>query len=136
MTIRSARVIFYTAAIFNWVAAVILLPASGLAGHLGAQPIGNTLFEQGLLVAIVVFGIGYWMVGRNPADNRDIVKLGVLGKVGLVALAIYHYFLVKDIPFGTLALGSGDVIYSALFVSHLLSGPRERVSGGAREKAV
>ena len=68
---------------------------------------------------IVVFGIGYVLVGFNPASNRGIVVIGALGKSLLFLLALYGYqhgvatLLLVILTFG-------DVIWACLFAYYLL----------------
>lgn len=116
------RTLFRTAALFNFGAAALFLPAFGLAAMLGLQPLaGNGLFEQIALLAIGTFGLGYWMVAGDPQAHRGIVQLGLLAKLGVVALAWAHVLFVGDANVRLGVLVSGDLLYALLFIQHLRS---------------
>lgn len=123
MKTRHARTLFYVAAVFNFIAVVLLLPASGIAAVLGLNPApDNGLFNQIALLAIGGFGGGYWMVARNPAQNRGLVVIGMLLKLGVVALAVAHY-AAGSANLNLLVLVSGDLLFAAAFLRFLLARP-------------
>lgn len=63
----------------------------------------------GLLVAI--FGIGYWMVARDPVENRNVLLLGLLSKFFGPLLAV-AYIAQGILPVAMLAvLFFADTIY-------------------------
>lgn len=115
MTLRQCKALFYSAAIFNWGAVLIL---ASLAQPLGLPPPLRSLFGQITLAAIFVFGLGYWMVGREPRANRGIVVLGAFAKLAVVAIVMSHWLAGLATP-QLAALVSGDVVYSLLFVAFL-----------------
>jgi hypothetical protein len=122
MTAKQQRIMFYSAAIFNWCACLIFFAPLGIASALNlSHSVGNGPFEQVALMAIALFGLGYWMVARNPDANRGIVVLGLIGKLAVVAIFFDHYFLVGDVNFNLAGLSIGDIIYSALFAQFLRS---------------
>ena len=117
MTTDQQRVLFYSAAVFNWVACVLMFPAFGLADRLGFTPVmTNAPFDQIALLAVALFGYGYWMVGRNPGAHRGIILLGLIGKIAFVSILFGHYLFVGDVNFNLAGLTIGDMIYSVLFL--------------------
>ncbi len=63
----------------------------------------------GVLVAL--FGIGYWLVARNPIENRNILALGFWSKLLGSVLGIY-YVAVGKLPLAFLAvLFFADIVY-------------------------
>lgn len=115
MTTTQTKTLFYSAALFNWGAVVIL---SLLARPLGLEPPHLNLFGQIALLAIFAFGCGYWMVGRAPNAHRGIVSLGALSKLGVVAIVVSHW-LAGSATTQMAALVSGDVVYALLFLTYL-----------------
>lgn len=115
MSLGQIKALFYSAALFNWSAVVILVL---LAHPLGLEPPLQSLFGQITLGAIVVFGCGYWMVGWSPSAYRGVVALGILGKLAIVAI-VWAGWLSGTVTPQMAALVSGDVIYSLLFVRFL-----------------
>jgi hypothetical protein len=117
MTIRQQRLLFYSAAAFNWLACVLFFPAFGLSDRLGLTPaMTNGPYDQIALVAIALFGYGYWIVAGNPAANRGIVVLGLIGKLAVVSILFGHYFFVGDVNLRLAGVTVGDLIYCALFM--------------------
>lgn len=72
---------------------------------------------------IAVFGVGYAMVARDPARNRGIVWIGIIGKLGAAGLAAAQY-AQGLIPQSTFVMGMGDLVFAALFALFLWRGPR------------
>lgn len=119
MTERQVKVLFSAAAIFNWTAALLFIEPLGLAAALNlSHAVSNDPFGQIALVAIFIFGCGYWMVPRDPAGYRGIVVLGLIGKIGVVAIAFSHYFF-GDVNFNLAGLTLGDLVFAAFFFRYL-----------------
>jgi hypothetical protein len=122
VNVNQTRVLFYSAAVFNWAACLVFLEPLGIARLLNlSHSVGGAPFDQVALMAIALFGLGYWMVGANPGAHRGIVILGLIGKLGVVAIMFSHYFFIGDVNFNVLGLVSGDLIYSVLFYRFLRS---------------
>lgn len=118
------RGLFAVAAFFNFaVGAAMLAATTRISAQLGVLGPGApfTIAFAGLL--IVTFGIGYAMVAYAPAANRGIVWIGAIGKLGVAALGAAQYF-AGAVPFGTFALGLGDLAFVVLFALFLWRGPR------------
>ena len=121
MQLSHARAMFTIAAAFNIIAVFLLHPATGIAAMLDLQPlIGYGAFEQIALLAIGGFGVGYWIVSRNPEQNRGLVVLGMLLKVGVTAIIVGHY-LAGDANLRMLLLVSGDALFALAFLHFLRS---------------
>lgn len=118
------RRVFLAAALFNFAAGLptLLAPAQALAAF-GLPPLPYHLFVRttGLLVAC--YGIGYWLVSRR-LDRRDIVWLGVIGKLGVVALFTLAW-RQGSLPTRAFAVGMGDLLFAAVFLCFLATTPRE-----------
>jgi hypothetical protein len=117
------RILFRTAALFNWSAVVFFLPILGLADRLGHGAPTGTPFEHIGIGAVGLFGLGYWMVASAPEQNRGIVQLGLLGKVLAVALVVGHY-LAGNVSLPLALVVSGDVVFAVLFARYLATTPR------------
>jgi hypothetical protein len=94
-----------------------------VAEQLGVTGPGGPYAITMVGMMIAVFGVGYAIVARNPAGNRGIVWIGIVGKLGAAALAAMQY-AAGLIPTSTFALGMGDVVFAALFALFLWRGPR------------
>jgi tryptophan-rich sensory protein len=68
------------------------------------------------IVLFVTFGIGYYMVYRNMYGNKDIVILGIIGKVGFAIIFIYNILAFKgQVPLFFLIPVIGDLVFAVLF---------------------
>lgn len=124
MTTDAQRRMFQSAAVFNWLACLILLPATGIAAYLGFTPLmGNGPFGHMALMAIALFGYGYWMVSRDPVAHRGIIVLGIIGKLGVVSVMFAHYFFGTDMNLRQALLALVDLTYAVIFIRALKSLP-------------
>ncbi len=126
MNIQRDQRLFRSAAVFNWLAAAVLFAPFGIAAQLGIRPLPEGgPFETVMVAAIIVFGFGYWWVALEPYKNLPIVKLGLLGKLAVVA-SIYVYAWLGIANLTLAALASGDLIYSILFGVFLFKNPTRK----------
>ena len=124
MSAAKTRALFYSAAVFNWLAAAILFAPFGIAQALGLEPAPiNSPYEHIALMAIVLFGIGYWWAGNDPLLNRPLIRLGMIGKLLVVAL-VWLAVAGGQANWRLGALASGDLVYAILFARYLYFGKR------------
>lgn len=118
------RAVFALAALYNLaVGGAMLAAPERIGAQLSISGAGGpfSILMAGLLIA--VFGIGYAMVAAAPAQNRGIVWIGAIGKLGAFALGAIQYN-AGIAPFQTFALGCGDLVFVVLFALFLWRGPR------------
>lgn len=66
-------------------------------------------------VLVGLFGVGYWLVARNPVENRNILTLGFLSK-GLGSLLGVSYVAAGKLPTAfLLVLFFADIVYLVPF---------------------
>jgi hypothetical protein len=68
--------------------------------------------------AVGLFGIGYYIVSRDPERNKAIIGLGCTGKVVIFFTFFYLYVYGHITLFGFLA-GLGDFIWTFFFLAAL-----------------
>jgi hypothetical protein len=91
-----------------------------LFGFKSAITSGSTAFGLKLTWALVfVFGIGYYIVSRDPEKNRGIVWMGIFGKLAFFFTTVQYYFK-KTITLLTPILAFGDFVFSVLFALFLV----------------
>jgi hypothetical protein len=116
MTPKVARAMFLTGAVFNWlVGLALLLDAALLFDLFAVKPIPTEqLFVQLFAWLVIIFGVGYLWVSRDPLANVPIIKLGMLGKtsVFLVCLAAV---VAGTVSWQMMILASVDLVYAILF---------------------
>jgi hypothetical protein len=110
------RTMFTIAAFFNWVVAASLAAPGDFTWKL----LGMAMPEQKLFVhlaawLIAAFGLAYWWVARDPSDNRPLIQLSVIGKLGVFALAVAH-LVFGSLPLMVFGLSIGDLVFAVLFI--------------------
>jgi hypothetical protein len=109
------RVFFAIAAFFNMAVATAMLVAPGqMAGHLSIGGAGAPYVVATLGILIGAFGLGYAIVSSAPSRNHGIVWMGLVGKLGVAAMAMLQ-FAAGMIPFSYFALGMGDLVFAVMF---------------------
>ncbi|MFX0187774.1 MAG: hypothetical protein ACFE8A_08565 [Candidatus Hodarchaeota archaeon] len=78
------------------------------------------LYYQAFLWAVILFGIGYGVVGLNIDNNHALIVLGVIGKI-LVFLYYMVYFLLGILDISYVMIGTGDLIFALLFIEFLIN---------------
>lgn len=116
MTAKSIRTLFLTAAVFNWLVGLALLFDAPLLFQLFQVTPAPTepLFVQLFAWLVIVFGVGYFWVSRDPLLNAAIIKLGILGKVS-VFLVCLAATVAGIVSWQMLILASADGVYAAFF---------------------
>jgi len=92
------RIVLTIAAIYNVIAglAMMIFYHEGFRG-LGLEKTAFNLPIQLVGMCVVLFGVGYWLVSRNPVENRNVLLLGMLSKLLGPLLAI-RYIARGDLP--------------------------------------
>lgn len=106
------RVVLSIAAVYNLLAgfAMILFYHEGYES-LGLEKTAFNLPIQLVGMCVALFGVGYWIVSRNPIENRNVLLLGMLSKAIGPLLAI-RYIIRGELPVWILAVFFfADLIY-------------------------
>jgi hypothetical protein len=113
--------LFIVAALWNLALGfVFLVSFSRLMPILGmpTPPRELVAFHQMGILLAMVFGIGYYMVSRDLYAHRGIVLLGIIGKVLVFFLFLYH-LAFSGLHFLIFLVGVGDLIFGLLFIGFL-----------------
>lgn len=114
---------FRVAAVYNVAVGGPFLVAEGpIREFLGMTPVVYPVFSQMLFAFVILLGWGYWMVAEAPERNRDIVKLGIAGKLIAATLCIGHA-ATGGIPVLLAVPGAGDLVFVVGFVQFLRKHP-------------
>jgi apolipoprotein N-acyltransferase len=116
MTKKANGPMFLTAAVFNWGVGLALVINAPLLFDLFrvTPPPAEPLFLQLFAWLVIVFGIGYFWVWKDPEANISIVKLGILGKLTVVLVAL-GCVLAGAVSWQMMILASADLLYVYLF---------------------
>ena len=64
----------------------------------------------------MTFGLGYYMVYRDMYANKNIVILGIIGKLAFAAIFLYNLWAFKGaVPTLFLIPAVGDLIFVILY---------------------
>jgi hypothetical protein len=116
------RWLFITAAIWNLLSAgavLFLLTDAAFRREMGFPGAADRISLQLLAACLFVFGLGYYWVSGDLSRNRDLVKLGVIGKP-LVFLVFSGHAFAREIPVLLVAPSVVDLLFGALFLEFLL----------------
>ena len=116
MTDKSMRIMFATAAWFNWLAGLaVAVNAELLFGLFRITPLPTEpLFLQLFAWLVIVFGIGYFWASRDPVANVPVIKLGMIGKLSVVLVSL-ACVLAGSISWQIMLLMSIDLLYAIMF---------------------
>jgi hypothetical protein len=116
--------LFTIGAVFNWLMSVSFLVGSVAIPDIfvlfGTSDPPTLFFLHALLGLIFVYGIGYFIVGRDIHKNRGTVWLGVLSKLTFFGFCVI-YFLLGDLSFVIVAFGSFDFFFALLFLEFIIN---------------
>ena len=113
--------LFIVAALWNLALGfVFLVSFSRLMPLLGmpTPPHELAAFHQMGILLAMIFGIGYYMVSRELYAHKGIVLLGIIGKVAVFFLFLYH-LAFSGLHFLIFLVGVGDLIFALLFIRFL-----------------
>ena len=115
------KIMFVSAAIFNWSAAILFVGLFYVSQeHLGMliKIPEQTLWFFCWFMAVFAFGFGYYFVAQDVLRNRDIIKLGCFGKA-MFFLLTFNAWQEGDVSTIAFCLVVGDAIFTVLFAQVL-----------------
>jgi quinol-cytochrome oxidoreductase complex cytochrome b subunit len=74
---------------------------------------------------VVVFGLGFLLVARDPERNRDIIRLGVLLKLAYAGI-VFTYAALGNMPSMWIPWAVCDLLFAAAFLLALRAIPTGR----------
>lgn len=123
MSRQTWQLVFLTGAVFN----LLVAAAFGLAPGLTLSLLGfaeglpaNPLWYALVWWLVTVFGVGYYMVSRDPEGNRGIAVMGLIGKFGFWVVTTTAWAM-GHAPLLFMLLVCADLVYSLLFLWFLRS---------------
>ncbi|RJP84955.1 MAG: hypothetical protein C4518_17780 [Desulfobacteraceae bacterium] len=118
--------LFFIGALWNWSAAMLFFGLSVVNKELLSyfHKIPETmLWYYGFLAAVFIFGIGYFWISHDVWRNRNIIKMGIIGKTA-VFLLFFAYLVKGEITLLLFMAGCVDLIFTILFIKVLLRTPK------------
>jgi len=119
------RPLFYIAALWNLAAAGVALWAPAYHARVffgsdrGLASPDAAMNTNILWVSVALFGIGYWLVARDPNKNHGLILIAALGKA-YTAILWFSGFLFGTVTSFALLGAAGDIIFATFFAYFLL----------------
>jgi hypothetical protein len=116
--------LFFIGALWNvfFAGLALLVPKLGRLLIFGFKKTATSaavdLFYKISWALILVYGVGYYMVSRDPEKNRGVVWMGILGKLGFF-FAVLQYYLKKTVTIVMMLGAFGDFVFSMLYSTFL-----------------
>ena len=120
MNIETSRKLFLVAALFNWmVGAVLIIDAAWLLDLFRVTPLPTEpLFVYLFAWLVIAYGIGYYWAARDPLANAPIIRLGIIGKLGVFGVVVVAT-LLGHTSWQMNILSSADLVFAVLFMAVL-----------------
>jgi hypothetical protein len=97
---------------------IIFAPAISLNLLYGHQPSADDpllmMLDRDFAFCVLLFGVGYAIVARDPSRNHGLIWLGIIGKLGVVA-TLGQRWLTGVATAWVLPAAAGDLVFAALF---------------------
>ncbi|KUG22690.1 hypothetical protein ASZ90_007525 [hydrocarbon metagenome] len=88
----------------------------------GSQAVTSNLlaliFFRFFMLAVIIFGVGYYIVSRDLSGNRAVIWMGLTAKLIIFFTFVYYYVQQQATLFSVIAC-SGDFAFSILFILFL-----------------
>ena len=115
--------LFFIGALWNWSAAIVFVGMSifftpSLPLFFNTIP-ENFLWFHLSMGAVFIFGIGYYWISKNTQRNRDLIKLGIIGKTFVFCLLTYGW-RTDVVTILVFLAGAVDLLFTLLFVEALM----------------
>ncbi len=115
--------LFFISAVYNWTAGILFIGLYYLN-----QELLKWFFKipDGMMwyfftsAVILIYGVGYYYISKDVQRNRDIIKLGCVGKLVFFGLC-YVYWRKGDVTGLTFSLACGDFVFAMLFAQVLFT---------------
>jgi hypothetical protein len=108
---------FLVAALWNVLGGALVVVFTGrIFAAANLTPPYPPLYYHSWIALFVTFGIGYYMVSRNMSANKNIVILGIIGKLAFSAIFVYNMLTFQgQVPRLFIAPVVGDLVFVVLF---------------------
>jgi hypothetical protein len=108
---------FLVGALWNVLGGVFIVVATPwVFSSAGLSPPEPPLYYYAWIALFVAFGIGYYMVYRDMYGNKNIVILGIIGKLAFAAIFIHSVIAFKkQVPRFFVIPVAGDLVFAVLF---------------------
>jgi hypothetical protein len=98
MSLKAIKVLFWVAALYDLVLGLVFgLFYQPIYARFGVELPNHPGYVQLSAMFIFVIGVGFSLVARNPRENRQIILLGILMKIGF-CLVVFSHLIFGTVP--------------------------------------
>lgn len=112
---------FFVGALWNFLGGILTLVLTKWAfQQAGINVPDPTAYYYSWIALYMTFGIGYYMIYKDMYANKNIVILGIIGKLAFALIFLVEMLVLEaGIPRPFLIAAVGDLVFVALFVMFL-----------------
>ena len=116
------RAVFLVGALWNFAGGIFVIVMTGWIFKLsGLTPPDPPNYYQSWIALFMTFGIGYYLAYLDMYLNKNIILLGMIGKVAFAADFIIDMLIYKgQIPAFFLIPAIGDLVFAVIFACFLV----------------
>ncbi|MBN2170879.1 MAG: hypothetical protein JW819_06130 [Candidatus Krumholzibacteriota bacterium] len=112
----AVRVLFVIAAVYDGVLGLVFLVApAAMFRWFGVTPPNHYGYVQFPALLLIVFGLLFAAVARNPVRNRNLIPYGVMLKIAYCG-TVFAYWLSQGIPGMWKPFAIADLAFLVLFL--------------------
>ena len=116
MSLKTVKSVFMASAVYDILLGLIF----GLFYKLVYNAFETTLpnhagYIQLVAMYLLIFGIGFWCVAKNPMANLGIIRLGIMMKAAFIIVVVGH-LLFGSVPSFYVPFAVIDAVFLVLFV--------------------
>ena len=112
---RLVSILFAIAGLYEGVLGIAFLVAPAtLFNRFGVAPPNHFGYVQFPAALLVVFGIMFFAVARNPLANRNLIPYGILLKASYCGL-VFGYWFTQGLPGMWKPFAIADLVFAVLF---------------------
>jgi hypothetical protein len=121
-TERFYRAVFLIGALWNVAGGIFIVVFTRWIFKIsGLTPPDPPNYYQSWIALFIAFGIGYYLAYLNMYLNRNIILLGMIGKVAFAAIFLIEMLIYRgQIPAFFLVPAIGDLVFAVIFARFLV----------------
>lgn len=113
---RGVSLVFAVAAVYDGILGfAFLFAAEALLQRFGVTPPNHPGYLQFIAALLIIFGLMFLALARDPIGNRNFIPYGILLKVSYCAVAFFHWF-GGNLPAVWMPMAVIDLLFLPFFV--------------------
>jgi hypothetical protein len=115
MSLKTVKAAFMASAVYDIVLGIIFGLFYKLVYNAFETPLPNHAgYIQLISLYLLIFGIGFWFVAKNPAAHIGIIRLGILMKLAFIVVVVGH-LIFDSVPGFYIPFAVIDLVFLVLF---------------------